>query len=429
MASIVEYDGGLRRIEFSFGPNQPRKAVRLGRVSQKAAESFRLRVEAILSDRLQRRPHDGELASWLADLDETMLARLRLAGLADGVGVTDTTLAGFMTKYFETMTVKPATRTFYGHTRRCLEEFFGASKSLRDIGPSEADAWRAWLVDHEELSPATVARRVIAARTFWRSATRWKLTRANPFEGVKGGKQSNDARTVFVPREVIDKAIDVAPDTEWQVIIALARYAGLRTPSETFALRWGDIDFAEATMRVHASKTEHHDGGGVRLVPLFPEVERHLSRLFTEAEPGEYVIAKHRLNCGNLRTQFERILARAGVTAWPRLFHNLRGSRETELMREYDLATACKWIGNSREVAARHYAMSRDLDADFKRATENGEAQQKTQQSVADGPRQGETSTSRTDTENPENKAFVAACPAGSNAVGGGKWAIQDSNL
>jgi hypothetical protein len=38
-------------------------------------------------------------------------------------------------------------------------------------------------------------------------------------------------------------------------------------------------------------------------------------------------------------------------------------------MREYDLATLCKWIGNSPAVAAKHYAMCVDLNADFQRAT------------------------------------------------------------
>ena len=32
-------------------------------------------------------------------------------------------------------------------------------------------------------------------------------------------------------------------DAEWKAIIALARYGGLRTPSETMALRWIDIDW------------------------------------------------------------------------------------------------------------------------------------------------------------------------------------------
>ena len=48
---------------------------------------------------------------------------------------------------------------------------------------------------------------------------------------------------------------------------------------------------------------------------------------------------------------------------------NLRASRESELMRTHDLSTVCRWIGNSSEVAAKHYAMSMDRDADFEKAT------------------------------------------------------------
>lgn len=56
------------------------------------------------------------------------------------------------------------------------------------------------------------------------------------------GHQENDSRKRFIARDVIDKLIAEAPDTEWKLIIALARYGGLRCPSEHFALRWGDVD-------------------------------------------------------------------------------------------------------------------------------------------------------------------------------------------
>jgi hypothetical protein len=62
-------------------------------------------------------------------------------------------------------------------------------------------------------------------------------------------------------------------------------------------------------------------------------------------------------------------------------------------MRAYDLATVCKWIGNSPEVAARHYAVSIDLNADFQRATGLPDAQQKAQQSATSNDCQGGTKT------------------------------------
>jgi integrase len=137
------------------------------------------------------------------------------------------------------MTVKSATRTFYSHTRRNLEAFLGAGRVLRTITSADADAFRAWLVEHEQvgedgskrqrkLSPATVARRIIAARTMWRKAVRWKLANENPFSGVKAGHQLNDARKAFVTRDVIDAVMDACPDDDWRAIIALSRYGGLR---------------------------------------------------------------------------------------------------------------------------------------------------------------------------------------------------------
>jgi len=431
MATLVRYNGGLRRIEFSLTPNGPRQMVRLGRVNAKVAAGWLAKLEAIIADKGLNRPHDPELTAWLSKLDDKWLARLRAAGLADGVGLSQTTLGAFLKRCFDTFTSKPAPRTFYGHTRRNLEEHFGATRLLRDITAADADAWRAWLVEHEKLSPATVARRVIAARTFWRKAVRWKLAPDNPFAGVKAGHQANDARKAFVPREAIDAVLAQVPDTEWQVIIALSRYGGLRCPSEHYALKWGDIDWERGAIRVPCPKLAHIERCAFRTVPLFPELRAPLLKLFGEAEPGtEYVIARHRLGSLNLRQQMERFIARAGLTPWPRLFHNLRASRETELMREYDLATVCRWIGNSPAVAAQHYATSIDLDADFRRAAAlPDEAQQKAQQSPAgdDGQRgtapEGNSKNAR---ENPETAEFEQPCTIADKDI---CWAQQDSNL
>ncbi len=147
---------------------------------------------------------------------------------------------------------------------------------------------------------------------------------------------------------------------------------------------------------------------------------------------GACVIAKHRLGSLNLRQQFERIIERAGMVPWPRLFQNFRASRETELFRQYDLTTVCKWIGNSPAVAARHYAMSVDLNADFERASDCGgeaKAQQKAQQSAATSEGQAATSEAEKPRFQAENEDLVMAGQTETGTDEGGKWAIQDSNL
>lgn len=181
-------------------------------------------------------------------------------------------------------------------------------------------------------------------------------------------------------------------------------------------------------IRVTCPKLAHHERFAQRTIPLFPELREHLLKLFEEAPEGtEHVIVKHRLGAMNLRQQFERILIRTGLTPWPRLFHNLRASRETELIQEYDLDTACKWIGNSSEVATRHYAMSRNLTDDFRRAA-GLQAQQKAQQSASARGDQAAPTTLDPKTETPVKSAVDDPRQTHVTADTSSEWAILDSN-
>ena len=40
---------------------------------------------------------------------------------------------------------------------------------------------------------------------------------------------------------------------------------------------------------------------------------------------------------------------------WPKLFQNLRSTRETELADDFPMHVVCQWIGNSQPIAAKHY--------------------------------------------------------------------------
>src|SRR5262249_45065918 len=73
------------------------------------------------------------------------------------------------------------------------------------------------------------------------------------------------------------------------------------------------------------------------------------------AEGAIYVISRYRDTNQNLRTRFAKIIRRAGLTPWPKLFHNLRASRQTELVERYPIHVVCAWLGNTAAVAAEHY--------------------------------------------------------------------------
>jgi integrase len=169
------------------------------------------------------------------------------------------------------------------------------------------------------------------------------------------------------------------------MIFALARFGGLRIPSEALALRWDDIDWAQGRMTVTVPKLEHVEGKETRLVPLFPELLPYLEEGFEAADDGaEFVIARHRDKNSNLRTHMFRIIKKAGLTPWPKPFQNCRSTRETELAETIPAHVVCAWIGNSEAVAKKHYLQV--TDSHFARAIEpalQNAVQQGTPQSIA----------------------------------------------
>jgi integrase len=206
-----------------------------------------------------------------------------------------------------------------------------------------------------------VRKRCGTAKQFFQAAIRKDIIEKNPFEGVKITVQANPSRMYFVTADEVKKVLDVCPNAQWRLIFALCRYGGLRCPSELLLLRWSDIDWEQGRMTVHSPKTEHHHGKDMRQVPLFPELLPHLQEVFKQSQIGtEFVITQYRKHNSNLRSHFERIICRAQLKPWPKLFQNLRSSRETELTQKFPLHVVCAWMGNSQLVAAKHYLQVTD---------------------------------------------------------------------
>jgi hypothetical protein len=88
------------------------------------------------------------------------------------------------------------------------------------------------------------------------------------------------------------------------------------------------------------------------VIPLFPELRPYLEAAFDLAEPGtEFVIHRYRDANVNPRTRMERIIQKAGLKPWPKLFQNLRSTRETELAESFPIHVVCARIGNSEAIA------------------------------------------------------------------------------
>jgi len=123
----------------------------------------------------------------------------------------------------------------------------------------------------------------------------------NPFADLKSCAVAVKDRFYFVTRAEAQKVLDACPDAQWRLIFALARFGGLRCPSEILRLERQHVDWASARITVPSPKPEHHPGGASRLIPLFREL--------AETLPMQVV---------------------------------------------------CEWIGNSQPIAAKHYLQVTD---------------------------------------------------------------------
>src|SRR4030095_14471755 len=76
---------------------------------------------------------------------------------------------------------------------------------------------------------------------------------------------------------------------------------------------------------------------------------------YHETRPSNLVGSPAGWANANLRATLEKVIRRAGVEPWPRLWHSLRASCESDLAQTFPLATVTKWLGNTPSVALRHY--------------------------------------------------------------------------
>jgi integrase len=180
--------------------------------------------------------------------------------------------------YLESRTdLKIRTRWKLRTTRDRLIDFFGAGKAMREISPGHADEFRLHLVK-EGLVENSVRKPIAIAKQFFRVALRKRLIDENPFAGLKASVLPNRERFFFVTRGTADRVLGACPDAQWRLLFSLARFGGLRVPSEALALRWSDVNWADNRILIHSVKTEHHGPDkATRTIPLFPELAAPLS--------------------------------------------------------------------------------------------------------------------------------------------------------
>ena len=366
----------LRKIKTATGEgwrieivlNGDRKSIYLGKTNKKAAETTLSRVETINSSNLIGMQYPADVAQWLGTIGDDLHGKLSKVGMVRPRESAQ--LKPFIDKYVAGRNdVKPATKEVWRQGISGLVEFFGETKRLQDIGAGDADDYKQFLIG-KGLAPYTIRKRLQFANTIFIAAQRRGVIAQNPFSGVTVQATMSDERQRFVTLNEIKRIMDKCPNHHWRVIVALARFAGLRCPNEVLSLKWTDVDWERGEITITANKTAHHTGKGIRRCPLFPRLRPYLEESFEMAKDGAVYVVDESFRKGamgkngwrncNLRTIFEKIIKRAGIEPWSKPFTNLRSTCETELNEQFPSHVVAKWLGHSVKIATNHYLQVTD---------------------------------------------------------------------
>ena len=184
-----------------------------------------------------------------------------------------------------------------------------------------------------------------------------ELINSNPFRKLTSTAIAAERKRYVTPEET-ERILVACSDVNWRAMVALARLAGLRCPSETHTLTWADVDWNRARLNVRSVKTERHEKHRRRLVPIVPLLMSVLQDTFDVSPEGEPRVVA--LSRNNLHRTLGAIVKRAEVGAFDRPYQVLRQSCETEWAQEFPQHAVSAWLGHSEGVSRKHYLMVPD---------------------------------------------------------------------
>ena len=359
MASLTK-DG---RILFKANDGK-RKTLRLGKIPVKQAQLIQRHVERLIACQLDGSAPPEETSRWLAGVSTTLHERLERVGLVAGGPVKTTMTLGELIDIYKSrpkwQALKSKTKLNKSLSLGYMISHFGVDQAVRSITVADAgDFYAAMRLPKAEggfeLAIATANLAASEASTLTNFAIDAELLDRNPFKTLPRSSRKGD--NVMVEEALSRQVLEAMQGSEGQLLFALARWGGLRTPSEPTLLRWCDIDWERERFLVTSPKTAAYEGHASRWVPIFPDLAPLFDERFSEAAEGdEYVlpILQAYSQC-KATSMLKTALRGLGVDPWQRIWHSLRATCQTELEEVFPTHVVCSWLGNSPTVAHKHY--------------------------------------------------------------------------
>ncbi len=379
MASLHKRPDGCYQIRFGKRTKRrdSRKVVNLGKMSDRQADAAQAHIAGILIRQDRGLPADLDTVDWLESLPLELHNRLAAKGLCEyRCNETEHTVQGLCDHYLAWKRDLAAdSLRIYRATAAALCHYFGAGREIRRITPADMDDFVQWVYSHGNaetgyktpLAATTASRRIQnakaifrrAARRDWISLSRWY----EMFDNVPRQTRTNPDRQYWVEADLVHKVMDHALNNEQRLIFALARWCGLRIPSEILDITWRDVDWEHEKIRIRSPKQSRYAHKRERWVPIWPEVGKFLNQQWDDSPSRRtYVISRYRSrNTSSHSKMFRAACKRMGLIKslserpWPKLWTNMRSTRATELRLQYPPAVVDYWLNHSEQVSKTHY--------------------------------------------------------------------------
>jgi integrase len=238
----------------------------------------------------------------------------------------------------------------------------GAETPLEAISEERVDSYRQRLLTEGKVSRRTVQKQMVLLHGIFKRAYALKWTPINPADGVERVSVRYSGEFNVLSVEQVE-AVARHAEGMFSGAIIVAAYTGLRT-GELRALRWRDVDFPGASLRVQRNmpaggEEDAPKSGKVRSVPLTDDVARELDRLsrrkaFTGLDdrvfsgPGGAMLAEDAF-----RDALYEAMKRAGIDreAFPArsgfTFHDLRHTFGTRAAQAFPLHDVQAFMGHA----------------------------------------------------------------------------------
>jgi integrase len=306
------------------------------------------------------RPANGYLTKRLADdwLRDTLGQARR--GTLTGMVKTGATFADAASEYLRYVEHdrgrKPSTIRGYRSTIEVhLLPAFG-EVPIEDVTTELIEQWAADFTGHQRRKLLIQMHGILG-----RARKVWGLSANAAAQVEKFPQKASGDFQVFSPEEVW--ALVRAADNEQDAAVFLtAAFTGLRM-GELLALRWRDVDFTGAVVRVRASyylgQLTTPKSGKVRAVPLAPAVATALAGLGRREDwigDDDLVfvgIAGGYLDGSALRRRYKTALGAAGLRSLR--FHDLRHTFGTRMIAKADIRRVQEWMGHADVQTTMRY--------------------------------------------------------------------------